>query len=136
MLFDTSEPLSALSRFLRFVCTGVLVNGILLVVLWLMLRIGIQYQIATTIGYVMGLTWGFMQNRAWSFRSDAPIRISAGKYLLTYLTVYFIHVGFVTLLVERVQLDPFLAAIVSMMCLLIPIFVVLDQIVFKNLEND
>ena len=116
----------------RFVVTGLVVNGTLFVVLWLLLQTDIGYVTAITIVYVLSMAWGYLQNRLWSWKSDAPLMRSVSLYLLVYGGIYVAHTGFVMLLVERAGLDPLVAVFVSVAVLVGPIFVALDRLVFRT----
>lgn len=128
---DRTAPNRA-TKAARFIATGLLTNGVLLGLYWVMLKAGLDYRIAVTIGYVIGVTWGYIQNRLWSFKSDADITRSALAYCVTYGLVYLAHISVVSGLVEIVGLGPFVAGIVSALILLIPIFVALDRWVFRS----
>ena len=123
------------SRAVRFVITGLVTNGALLGLYWLLLRAGVDYRIAISIAYVLGVTWGYVQNRLWSFRSTASVAPSAAGYIATYVVVYFLHIALVAFLVERIGLGPFISGILSSLILLIPIFAVLDRLVFKGRKS-
>lgn len=117
---------------LRFVLTGIVVNGTLFCLFALLLRLGVDYRIGATVTYVLGMIWGYLQNRIWSWGSSAPIFSSATRYLTVYIAIYLLHLGFVTLLVEGLNVPALIAAIVSTAGLIVPIFMVLDRFVFAR----
>ena len=53
-------------KWWRFVVTGLLINGALFALLWVLLRAGIDYRLAATVTFVSGILWGYTQNRLWS----------------------------------------------------------------------
>lgn len=116
----------------RFVATGVMVNGALFGVLWLLLRLGIGYLVAMTVVYVLGMAWGYLQNRIWSWQSRAPVAQSFLTYLTVYAGVYVAHVGCVTALVEWVGVPPLAAVMLSVGLLILPVFLALDRLVFRG----
>lgn len=116
----------------RFVATGVMVNGALFGVLWLLLRAGMGYVAAMTIVYVLGMAWGYLQNRIWSWQSRAPVAQSFLTYLAVYAGVYVAHVGCVTGLVEWAGVPPLVAVMLSVGLLIIPVFLALDRLVFRG----
>jgi putative flippase GtrA len=117
---------------LRFLLTGIIVNGALFGVFALLLRFDVDYRVAATLTYVLGMIWGYLQNRIWSWGSTAPIFSSATRYLIVYLTIYLLHLGFIAILVEGLTIPALVAAIISTAGLIVPIFVVLDRFVFAG----
>ena len=115
----------------RFIITGLMLNAALLGVLELMVRTGLDYRIAVTAVYVLGMGWGYAQNRLWSWESRAPVFQSFTRYIIVYGVVYIAHLLFVMFLLDGLSLPPALAAIISTVALIIPIFVLLDRFVFK-----
>ncbi len=115
----------------RFVVTGVIVNGVLFGVLWLLLRIGTGYVTAITVVYILGMAWGYLQNRIWSWQSETPLGRSLVAYLAVYAGIYVAHTGCVVALVEWGGLAPLVAVMVSVAVLVGPIFLALDRLVFQ-----
>lgn len=116
----------------RFIITGVMVNAVLFGVLALLLRLGLDYRVAVTVVYVLGMVWGYVQNRLWSWDSRAPLFGSFARYIAVYAVIYVLHLLFVMLLVDGLSLHPLLAAILSAVVLIMPIFIVLDRFVFAT----
>lgn len=97
----------------------------------LLLRIGLDYRIAVTVIYVLGMIWGYAQNRLWSWESSAPVFKSFTRYIVVYAVIYVMHMGFVMLLVDWLSLRPLLAAVMSAVMLILPVFFLLDRFVFS-----
>lgn len=125
---------SAPARSIRFFITGVLVNASLYVVLWALLRFGLDYRIAATLVYLLGMTWGYLQNRLWSWRSNAPVIRSASLYVAVYGFMYVLHMFIVTMFVELASLPPLVAVLASSALLVVPLFILLDKVIFKRRE--
>jgi putative flippase GtrA len=123
---------SLAGRWWRFVVTGVLVNVSLLGFLWLLLRTGMDYRIASTLSFVTGVLWGYLQNRLWSWKSDAAIIQSTLKYFIAYGCLYLAHMAIVITLVSRLGLTAVAAAFVSVAILTAPNFFVLNRLVFRR----
>lgn len=123
------QPLSKIGR--RFIITGLMLNAALLGVLELLVRAGVDYRIAVTLVYLLGMVWGYTQNRLWSWESRSPIFQSFTRYIIVYGIVYVMHLLFVMFLVDGLSLPPALAAIISALALIMPIFVLLDRFVFR-----
>lgn len=116
----------------RFLLTGLLINGTLFVVLAVLIRLGVGYRVAVTVTYLLGMAWGYLQNRLWSWQSDAPVVRSVARYLAVYGGVYLAHMAIVSLLVEGAGLGPLVAAAISAMILVVPLFALLDRTVFPK----
>lgn len=120
------------ARGWRFLVTGVASNVSLYLVFLMLLQLGIPYPIALTIGYVLGMILGYVVNRLWSWRDDSPVLRSAAAYVAVYLGIYVAHMSFVALLVEWVGQPSAIAALISFVCLSIPLFVLLNHLVYRN----
>lgn len=116
----------------RFVVTGLIVNAVLFSVFALLVRLGVEYRAVAAVIYVVGVVWGYVQNRRWSWESDRPVATSLLAYIVVYAGIGVVHIGFMTLLVERVGLNPLLAAAVSVVVLIVPIFLLIDRFVFPR----
>ena len=130
------QPLTVRGRGTRFLLTGILVNATLFLVLHLLLVAGLDYRLAVTGSYALGMIWGYVQNRLWSWQSRAPVFRSARRYVAVYGAVYLLHLVFVMLLVDLVGLPPLLAALASSVFLIIPVFLALDRLVFATKSHD
>lgn len=120
------------SKGFRFILTGLIVNLSLLAILEVMLRAGLNYRIAVTISYCLGMVWGYAQNRIWSWQSTSPVFASFRRYLLVYAVIFVLHLVFVMLLVEGLSVAPLIAALISAIGLVLPVFFVLDRFVFSS----
>jgi putative flippase GtrA len=116
----------------KFIITGMLVNAALFGLLELLLRTGLDYRIAVTMIYVLGMVWGYVQNRLWSWESSAPVFQSFARYIFVYALIYVLHMMFVMFLVDGLSIPPLLAAILSAVVLILPVFFMLDRFVFAT----
>lgn len=120
---------------LRFLITGVIVNVSLYALFALLIFMDVEYRIAATITYMLGILWGYLQNRIWSWRSSAPVTRSLPRYLAAYALIYLLHITFMTLLVDVLTVTPLLSGLISAVALIVPLFCVLDRFVFKEPAN-
>ena len=126
-----SRPTVA-TRNLRFIATGIITNVTLYGLLAAVLHWGVNYKLATTVIYVLGMTWSYLQNRLWSWQSRAPIAKSVLRFLALYAGIYVAHMGLVMILVEKAEIPPLWAVLVSLAILVTPIFMLFDRFVFKE----
>mgnify|MGYP005989444639 CR=1 FL=1 len=74
----------------------------------------------------------FAQNRSWSFQSDAPFIKSFALFLVVHICVATTHYMAVSWLVDTRGLHPILAILISAATIIMPLFVVLERVVFKS----
>lgn len=119
-------------RVWRFIVTGVASNVALYLIYIILIKLDIYYPIALTACYMLGMLWGYYVNRLWTWRDDSPVLRSIAAYVALYLVIYVAHISFVTVLVEWVGQVAELAALISLFCLTIPLFFLLNKIVYVN----
>ena len=121
-------------RWWRFVATGVLINGALFALLWLLLQLGLDYRLAATLSFVTGVLWGYIQNRLWSWKSDVPVLRSTLRYFAAYGIIFVVHMSLVVAMVQGLGWHPVLASIVSVALLVVPNFLLMNAFVFRKLQ--
>ncbi|WP_373085378.1 GtrA family protein [Sneathiella sp.] len=116
----------------RFIVTGILSNVLFYCLFLVLLWLSVPYQIALTVIYILGMIFGYLVNKYWSWKDKSPVFRSAGVYILIYGIVYVCHLGFVSYLVKFQAFSPALAALISFVCLTIPLFMLLDKLVYRS----
>ncbi|MZR30635.1 GtrA family protein [Sneathiella litorea] len=116
----------------RFVVTGVLSNVLFYCLFLILLWLTVPYQIALTVTYIAGMIFGYLVNKHWSWKDQSPVLRSAATYVVIYGVVYVCHLGFVSYLVEIQAFTPAIAALTSFICLTIPLFMLLDKLVYRK----
>ncbi len=83
----------------------------------------IHYLIALTIAAGLGILLTYVFNFVWSFQPEKKLRFQErfGKYLIIYLISYGLNVLFLSLLVDYINLNPFVAQL-----LLMPFIVIIN----------
>ncbi len=119
------------SKAWRFSISGVLANVIGYCLYLLLLKLSVPYPVAITICYALGMAWGYLVNKYWSWQDESPIFKSAALYVAVYGLVYISHMGLVVYLVQGLQIGPEWAALISFLCLVIPLFILLDKVVYR-----
>lgn len=115
----------------RYVLNGIASNVTLYTLFVWLVYLELDYRVATTITYVLGILWNYMVNRIWSWQSEAKIAGSFVKYLILYVVVYLSHIGLVVGLVEWLGVTAYIAPLLSIAILLVPQFLILNRFVFK-----
>jgi putative flippase GtrA len=65
---------------------------------------GLNFLLASTIGYMIGLLFGYSLNRAWTFQSDINSFAQKFRYLCTYLFSLVVGLIFLQILVKNYSL--------------------------------
>ena len=122
-------PLHPMSRVARFVVVGVTNTafsyGVYLVLLQL-----IDYRLAYTLAYVVGLAGGYWANARFVFGASAGAR-SALAYLVSYAATYIVSLAVLWLAVERAGL-PRPLAMLAALAVAVPLSYVLLRLSFSQ----
>ena len=120
-------------QFIKFCLVG-LESTILTYLVFIILNsfLGINYLLASAIGFISGVFLGFIFNKMYTFDSDRKTRITLPQYLMIYLFSLIFNLISINFLVESLRFSP----IISML-LINPIVVLINFfgtkiIVFKN----
>ena len=124
-----SRSLSAASW--RFVVNGVVSNVTLYALYVLLVYLDVDYRVAATTTYVLGILWNYTVNRLWSWKSKAPVAGSLIRYVLLYGATYFVHIGLVVILVEAIGVTEYIAPLLSTAILIVPQLLILNSYVFR-----
>jgi len=114
----------------RFIVNGVASNVTLYGLYVLLIFLELDYRVAATTTYALGIVWNYIVNRLWSWKSSAPIAGSFIRYILLYVTMYFVHIGLVVVLVELVGISEYLSPLLATSILIVPQFLILNRHVF------
>lgn len=128
----TFDAIAALwGKAWRFSVSGVLANVICYLFYLLLLKLSVPYPVAVTVCYALGMLWGYLVNKYWSWQDESPIFKSAVLFVLVYGLVFLGHMGVIVFLVQILQVAPEWAALISFLFLVIPLFFLLDRIVYR-----
>ena len=101
-------------KIFRFILVGS-VNTIAMYILYVgIIFIGLSYNIALTIDYVIGIIVGYMMNRYWTFAVNTSVMKSFPKYCVTYVGIYFINLAILNVIVRNNLLNPLLGQLVAL----------------------
>lgn len=118
--------LESLSSKYRFIIAGGANTAITFVLYVLLIRVGVNYNLALIITYLIGIVLGFLINRLWTFsvsqekagNSDARIgsksaSIQFARYFLVYVLVFAVNFLVLNMLVRMFQFDPVVSQLVA-----------------------
>lgn len=102
-------------QFLKFIGVGVLNTLISLGVIYLCMHVGINYRLSNLIGYGAGVLNSFIWNKLWVFRSkEKNVLWEMFLFGITFAACYGIQYGVLLLLVEKMQINLYLAQLIAM----------------------
>lgn len=116
----------------RFIANGIASNVTLYLLYVVMVYLELDYRIAATTTYILGIIWNYTVNRLWSWKSKVPVAGSFIRYVLLYGTTYFLHIGLVVALVEWLGVTEYFAPLISTALLIAPQLLILDRFVFPS----
>jgi putative flippase GtrA len=117
---------------LRFIVTGIVVNLTLYGLFAFLIYLTVEYRVAATVAYVLGVVWGYLQNRIWSWQSNTSVKRSFWRYFLVYALIYVLHITLISTLVDGFGVARLLAPLISAAALVVPLFHILDRFVFEK----
>lgn len=86
-------------QFARFVVVGA-ANTAASYAVYLLLLLVVDYRVAYTLAYVGGFAWGYLAHARFVFGARPGTR-SAAAYLATYAAMYFVALGVLYVVVDR-----------------------------------
>jgi putative flippase GtrA len=103
-------------QFAKFSLIGVLNTGIhYLVFLLLFFSLGMNYILASTIGYCAGLVNSFILNKKWTFQADGHGSYQElFKFLLVNAAALLLNLALLRILVAQMGTAPAIAQLVAM----------------------
>jgi putative flippase GtrA len=84
-------PGKMLGEFGRFSVVGLTANAAAYILYLLVTAVGTPPLVAITLLYIAGVIQTFFVNRNWSFRHDRALRPAFMRYVITYLSSYFLN---------------------------------------------
>lgn len=129
-------------KIFRFILVGS-VNTIAMYILYvIMVFVGLDYNIALIIDYVVGIIAGYMMHRYWTFAANTSVMKSFPKYCITYVGIYFINLAILNFIVRNNLLTPILGQLLALGIIVLCSFLLQNFWVFpkkftslKNLDR-
>lgn len=97
---------------IRFLVIGLLNTVLYYAAYSLLLYTGVQYQLATVIGYIIGITNSYFLNKIWAFKSDRPYSLfDTTLFVVIYLLSLAVNVSILTFLVIQYGMNGYVAQV-------------------------
>jgi putative flippase GtrA len=120
-------------KLVLFVIFGGVNTIITLALYYLLLLLGINYLIASSIVYIAGIVIGYIFNSLFVFQTNSiksPGKFS--KYLIVYIISFFINMALMYFFVTGSGFNNFLSQVLVVIILTIWNYFLCKKIVFKN----
>lgn len=103
-----------LSHFIRFLIVGGVSTAVNYTVFFILLGLSMRYQWASACGFMVGVVVGLPLNKVWTYRDSSSMTASVFySYIAVYLTSLIINVAAITMLVDRMHIEPPIANFVT-----------------------
>lgn len=100
-------------QFLKFGAVGIVNTFITIGVYFVLVYFGANYIIANSIGYALGVLNSYYWNKNWVFGADQAQKYIFTKFILVNLLTLGINTVILYVLVDYMNINPFLAQIVA-----------------------
>lgn len=121
-----------IAKSIRFVVAGI-ANTCVIYILYLgFIYIGLHYNLALALDYLIGTITGYLANRYWTFVSKAKISHSFPRYCITMSVTYLINFIILNLLVCSNFLGPVVGQLLALGVVVIFSFLLQNFWVFKR----
>ena len=115
----------------RFLIVGASVNLALFGLFALLIALNVDYRIAMTMTYALGICLSFYMNRNWSWKAENKVYKSLLWYIGIYLVAYIIYANLMIFLVSKMGITPIVAGIISMCIMIAPQTMLLNKFAFR-----
>lgn len=116
----------------RFVTIGIISNALLFVLYLLMTELGMGYNLAATLAYMIGVSQTFVFNRGWTFRDRGAVWPTFARYVAIYAFGYLCNMVALFVLVDRAGFPHQWVQGVTILVLAVMLFLVQKFWVFRG----
>ena len=119
-------------QLLKFVGVGLLNTLLSLAVINILMYVGVNYQLANLVGYVVGVINSFFWSKFWVFRSQKSLYKEALLFGIVFFFCYVANFMALLFLVEIFQLSPYIAQPMAMCVYTLLNFILNRTITFRK----
>jgi len=101
-------------KSLKFVLVGGANTGLMYFLYWVLVRLGVHYNVALFCDYGVGILVGYLVNRHWTFANHGRPRSGLLKYTCAYVAVYLVNMILLTAIVESNLSGPLWGQVIAM----------------------
>ncbi|WP_243278166.1 GtrA family protein [Clostridium yunnanense] len=110
-IFFCGDEMKEMLRFIRFGIVGVMNTLITIIAFWILGKFGINYILANTLSYLIGVVNSYFLNSKWVFKVNAKNSERSVKFVIINLIVLAINNCLLILFVSKFSLDKHVAQI-------------------------
>jgi len=96
--------MSLLKESSKFIVAGIVSNLAIYAGYLLLTSMGIQFKIAMTVMFCIGVLLSFVLNKNWTFKYKGRIKQTATKFSIIYLFAYLLNLGILNVFVDQLGL--------------------------------
>lgn len=131
--FTSTDVRMHLSRtLLRYGIVGLVSNGIGYLLYLLLTWLGMEYRVAVTLLFAVGVVQTFFFNKSWSFGHIGSTQPVLLRYWAVYVAAFFLNIAALTVLVEYVDVPHQIAQAILVFVIAGLIFIALRCWVFPG----
>ena len=119
-------------QLVRYGIVGLASNGIGYLLYLLLTWLGMEYRVAVTLLFAVGVVQSFFFNKSWSFGHTGTTKPALLRYWAVYVAAYFFNIAALTVLVEYVDVPHQIAQAILVFVIAGLIFVALRYWVFPR----
>lgn len=124
-----------MQQFIKFGLVGVSNVAVYTVLYWILIYVGMNYLLATTIAYLVSSVGGYILNHMWVFKSEKSAKESVVKYYVVYGSSYILNMLCMYIWVDTLQLSETLAPLMTL-CVTTPYNFVFNKLWVFNKKNE
>lgn len=118
-------------KLVKFSIVGAGVTAIGYLVYAFLVYLGVNYQVALLLDYIVGIVIGYILNKYWTFSYVSKNSRSFFKYASSYVVIFLINSGLLTLFVKYSFLSPIYSQMIVLVFIIISSYWLQKKWVFK-----
>lgn len=103
-----------LTRFFRFIVTGLVANGLGLAIFQTLVWAGVAPEVASLLAFFPAVLAAYLLNKLWSFESTLPHGPVLLRYCLVTVAMMFLQAAIISVLYRLFGVWPLAAAIIAL----------------------
>lgn len=117
--------------FIKFVCVGISNTLISLSIYYLLKSIGVNYLIATALGWIISSISGYFLNKIWVFKNKEAKKKSIFKYYLLYGSALLLNLVLMYIQVSILKISDNIAPLITLVITTLYNYFFSKKFVFK-----
>ena len=119
-------------QFLKFIDLGVMNTAVSLIVIYVIMKIGLNYRLSNFIGYIAGLINSFIFNKVWVFKTKKNLIKEGLTFIIVFALCYGVQYLMLLLMVERYDINKYVSQFLPMGIYTFLNFILNRIFTFKN----